>query len=176
MSKQVLQKISDIVKSTFKVTFQGGEIVLSDSSSKPIKIKKIGSIISLNLDKRNLNIFPFFETSIEDLCKISDNILVYVKDETLFIFIIEIKSTNTTGAIKQLRASYELSKYICGSALRLLNYPQVETKYRGLIFSNKTFKGTSKPRNLDYVVDINSKLKYKHLQTGQTIDLDALTY
>jgi len=172
----IFQQISDIIKSEFKSTFPGGNVVLQDSSSKQVKINKTGSFLCLQLDKRNINIFPFFETSIVDLCKVSDRLMIYPKTNSLFIFIVELKSSNPTGAIKQVRASFELSKYICGTAKRLLNNPTVDIQYRGLIFSHKTIKGTTKPRNLNYQQDMNSELKYKHLQSGKSFDLDALSF
>lgn len=176
MQNRIFQKISEIIKSDFKNTFAGGKIILQDSTGKPVKINKSGSFLCLQLDKRNTTIFPFFETSIEGLCKVSDRVLIYPKKETLFIFIVELKSSNPGGAIKQVRASFELSKYILGTARRLLNNPEIEVKYRGLIFSHKTYKGTTKPKNLDYSSDTNSVLKYQHLQSGGSIDLDALSY
>jgi hypothetical protein len=176
MSNNVFKMLSDIIKSDFKSTFPGGNIILQDSTSKPVKINKTGNLLCLQLDKRNTNIFPFFESSIEGLCKVSDRIIIYPKPLSVFVYIIELKTSNTTGAMKQIRATFELSKYICGTAKRLLNNPEVDIKYRGLIFSHKTFKGTTKPRNLDYSQDGNSDLKYKHLQSGTNIDLDTLTY
>jgi hypothetical protein len=172
----VFKKISEIIKSDFKNTFKGGSVVLQDSTSKPVKVNKTGTFLCLQLDKRNTNIFPFFETSLEGLCKISDHIILYPKDSSLFVYIVELKSSNSTGAIKQVRASFELSKYICGTANRMLNYPNIEIQFRGLIFSHKTYKGTTKPRNLKYQQDLNSDLKFKHLQSGQNIDLDSLAY
>jgi len=176
MTAAIFQKISDIIKSDFKNTFPGGNVVLQDSTSKQVKINKTGSFLCLQLDKRNANIFPFFETSIADLCKVSDRLMIYPKTNSLFVFIVELKSTNHTGAIKQVRASFELSKYICGTAKRMLNNPTIEIKYRGLIFSHKTFKGTTKPRNLDYQQDLNSELRYMHLQSGNSFDLDSLSH
>lgn len=176
MTNTIFQKISDIIKSDFKNTFAGGHIVLQDSTSKNVKINKTGSFLCLQLDKRNTSIFPFFETSIEGLCKVSDRVMIYPKTDSLFVFIVELKSSNPTGAMKQVRASFELSKYICGTAKRMLNNPTVDIKYRGLIFSHKTFKGTTKPKNLDYFQDNNSELKYRHLPSGNCFDLDTLTH
>lgn len=177
MTNTIFQKISDIIKSDFKNTFTGGNVILQDSTSKPVKINKTGSFLCLQLDKKNTSIFPFFETSIEDLCKVSDRVIIYPKTNSLFVFIVELKSSNPTGAIKQVRASFELSKYICNTAKRMLNNPTVDIKYRGLIFSHKPlFKGTTKPKNLGYVQDNNSELKYRHLPSGNSVDLDALTH
>ena len=177
MPNTVLQKISNIIKADFKNTFAGGNVVLQDSMSKPVKLNKTGGFLCLQPDKKITswkNNFPFYETSIADLCSIADHLIIYPKNQTLFVFIVELKSTNPTGAIKQVRASFELSKYICGTARRLLNYPTVNIQYRGLIFSNKTFKGTTKPKDT-YIQDNNIELKYRHLQSNSIYHLDVLS-
>lgn len=179
MVNTVFNKISDIIRADFKNSFQGGNVILQDSSSKPVKINKTGSFLCMQPDKKIKdwkNNFPFFETSIPELCNVSDHLIIYPKINSLFVFIIELKSTNTTGAIKQVRASFELSKYICGTAKRMLNNPDIDIKYRGIIFSNKTFLGTTKPKNLKYIKDLNPELEFKHLQSGRVLDLDTLTY
>ncbi len=176
MIEEVFKKITDIIKADFKNSYIGGQVILQDSSSKPVTINKMGKFLCLQLDKKNTSIFPFFETSVENLCKVSDRVIVYPQINSLFIFIIELKSSNPTGAIKQVRASFELSKYICGTAKRMLNYPAVDIQYRGLIFSHKTIKGITKPKNLNYSQDTNSELKYRHLASGGSVDLDTLTH
>ena len=178
MIDKIYQKISEIIKIDFKNTFAGGEIILQDSTSKEVKLNKTGRFLCLQPDKeieKWKNNFPFFETSIEYLCKVSDHIIIYPKADVLFVFIVELKTTNTTGAIQQVRASYELAKYICGTAKRMLNYPTVDIQYRGLIFSSKVFKGTTKPKKRTYQQEENTKLKYQHLQSGKTYNLDTLS-
>jgi hypothetical protein len=178
MENTVFKKIAEIIKADFKNSFIGGNVILQDSTSREIKINKTGNFLCIQPDKIIdgwRNNFPFFETSIPDLCKISDHLIIYPKTNTLFVFIIELKSTNTTGALKQVRASFELSKYICGTAKRMLNNPSMDIKYRGLIFSHKTFKGTTKPKNSNYREDNNSELMYQHLQSGNSFDLDILS-
>ena len=101
----------------------------------------------------------------DSLCSVSDHIIIYPKTDAIFIFIIELKTTNPTGAIKQVRANYELGKYICGTARRMLNNTIVNIQYKGLNFASKTFKGTTKPKKTLYHQDINSELKFRHLQS-----------
>ena len=179
MPDTIFQKISEIIKTDFKNTFAGGKIVLQDSTSKDVKLNKTCKFLCLQPDKKIRewkNNFPLFETSISELCSVSDHIIIYPKENSLFIFIVELKSTNPTGAIKQVRASFELGKYICGTAKRMLNYSVVDIQYRGLIFSSKTFKGTTKPQKHLYHQDKNSGLKYRHLQSGNSYSLDTLSH
>ena len=177
MVNKLFQRISDIIKSDFKNSFSGGKVVLQDSTSKQVKINKTGQLLCIQPDKKIKgwkNNFPYF-TSLHDLCDVADHLIFYPKANTLFVFIVELKSTNTTGAINQVRASFELSKYICGTAKRLLNYPTIDIKYRGLIFSHKIISGTTKPQNLKYNQDKNTELMYRHLQSGHSFDLDVLS-
>jgi len=178
MVNTLFQKISDIIKSDFKNTFAGGNVILQDSTSKPVKLNKTGNFLCIQPDKEVTawkNNFPFYETSIKYLCSVSDHLIFYPKNDTLFVFIVELKTTNPNGAIKQIRASFELSKYICYTASRLLNYPTINIQFRGLIFSNKTYKGTTKPKN-PYTKDNNIELKYTYLQSNNTYDLDVLSH
>lgn len=179
MANNLLAEISDLIKADFKNSFIGGQINLQDSTSKPVRINKTGTLLCIQPDKKIKdwkNNFPFFETSITTACGVSDHLIFYPKDNVLYVFIVELKSTNPTGAIKQVRASFELSKYICGTAKRLRNYPATNIEYRGLIFSSKTpFKGTTKPKNLTYIIDEISTLKFRHLQSGNNYDLDILS-
>lgn len=179
MPTNFLTKTVNVIKADFKNSFLGGQITLQDSTSKPVNLSKTGTFICIQPDKKIRdwkNNFPFFETSVNTLCSVSDHLIFYPKDDKLFVFIVELKSSNPTGAISQIRASWELSKYICGTVSRLLNYPKTQIEYRGLIFSTKTpFKGNTKSKNLEYLEDPISKLKFRHLQSGNNYDLDILS-
>lgn len=171
--------ISNIIKTEFKESFSGSEVILKDSTSKEVKIKKTGKFLSLQLDKKNKSIFPFFNCSIENVCKVADRILICSNKEknSIFVFIVELKSGNIEGVLKQVRASYFLSQYICSIAKNLLNNPNITINYRGLIFShNRNIIGTSKPNNLQYNTDTFTELKFKHLQSGLDYQIDSLTY
>ncbi|MCH7401138.1 hypothetical protein ACFOUP_01455 [Belliella kenyensis] len=178
MVDKVFQQLYDLIKGDFKNSFLGGNVVLQDSTSKKVKLNKKGPILCLQPDKKIKdwkNNFPFFETSVSTSCSVSDHLIIYPKTDTLYVFIIELKSKNVNGAISQIRASFELSKYICGTAVRLLNYPSINIEYRGLIFSHKPpRKGTSKPVQT-YTEDTISNLLYRHLQSGNDYDLDILS-
>lgn len=172
------KNISDIIKSDFKNSFTGGDIILKDSTSKPVKINKTGTFLCIQPDKKIKewkNNFPFFETSIKYSCSVSDHIIFYPKNNTLFVFIIELKTNNPTDAFKQVLANFELSKYISGTNSRLLSYPEMDVQFRGIIFSSKAFtRGTTKPKKNFYYEHKSSKFKFQHLKSGETYDLDIL--
>ena len=179
MPNNFLTKTVNVIKADFKNSFLGGQITLQDSTSKPVNLSKTGTFVCIQPDKKIKdwkNNFPFFETSVVSSCSVSDHLIFYPKKDKLFVFIVELKSSNPTGAISQVRASLELSKYICGTVSRLLNYPKTQIEYRGLIFSSKTpFKGNTKSKNLGYFDDPISNLKFRHLQSGNNYDLDVLS-
>lgn len=179
MIDDLFQKITDIIKIEFKNSFPGGTIILEDSTSKPVKINKKGKSLCIQPDmkiEKWKNNFPFFKSSIPDLCSIADHLIFYPTEHALYVFIIELKSSNPKGAINQVRASYELSRYICNTAKRLLKYPEVNINYRGIVFSNKIMmKGTTKPKKLKYTKQNNTNLKFKHLQSGRAYHLDYLS-
>lgn len=175
--EKLIEHFSNIIKNEFKPPFTGGTIELQDGLCKPIKLNKKGKVLCIQTDKKVKgwnNNFPFFNESVKNLCSISDYILFYPVDKQLFVFIIELKSKNTDGSPDQLKAGFELSKYICRTAFRLINYPNIKTEYRCLVFSHKVFKGTSKPKSI-FDKELNSEIKYAHLQSGSTYSLDTLT-
>lgn len=172
-------KIQEIIKSDFYCTSSEGKLVLQDKDEnnkkigKPVHINAKTEIICLELDKKNSSIFQFFEPSVTDLCKIADRILFYSKNDTLYVFIIELKTEATGGAFKQIKASYILSEYIVNTVRRMLNFKVYNIEYRGLIFSGKTYKLPTKPKDNFKEVE-NTDLKYQHFQSGLTINLDGI--
>lgn len=168
-------QLSSIFKPTFKVSFRG-ESILSDSSSKPVKVLKSGKALFLKLDQQRVEIFPWYDHTLEKLCQIPDYFIFYPTEQSVFVFIIELKTNNTTGSFKQVEAGYELSKYFCATTRRIMNYQAgIDIQYRGLIFSSRREKkGTTKPKNLKFEYKKGPDLYYKHLMSGFTVDLDAL--
>lgn len=174
MAENLFLKIKNLIKNDFKKSFQGANVVLQDSTSKPVKVIKKGTFLCIDPETKvpgYYNNFPYYINTKAGACSVSDHIILYPKNNILFVFIIELKTNNTTGAINQVRASYELSKYICRTALRLSNYPKIKIKYRGIVFSSKTYPRPTRVKS-PFTKDINNKLKYTYLQSGGQFDLD----
>lgn len=171
-------KTQEIIHANYIHCQKGGQLELQDKDNKgkklgkPVFIKVRNEIICLELDKKNDSIFKFFN-NVTDLCKIADRILFYAKRDTLYVFIVELKTEATSGAIKQVKASYVLSEYVVNTVRRMLDFKDINVEYRGLIFSNKSYKLPTNPK--DNFKDVKrTQLKYQHFQTGQTINLDGL--
>lgn len=82
-----------------------------ENLSVDLIVNKTDSIFCFSIDKdrdRNKSkgdsVFPFFNPEVKDLCTKNDFILVYQKGSKVQVFLIELKSNNTTGYLRQLRA------------------------------------------------------------------------
>jgi hypothetical protein len=176
MIDEIFKKITEIIDPKYICKHKNGKLTLQDSTSKPVEIKKQGKLICLEIDKHGNKFIQFFNNQVPELCSIADRIIFYSKDNCLYVFVVELKTNCHSGAMKQVNASYELAKYISSTVSRMLNYKFVEVKYRGLIFSGKTLRGTTKAKNLNYEVHPVTQLHFKHLPTGKEIHLDTLTF
>lgn len=184
MSNDLFIKITEIINKSFLLE-QHGKIILQDKKSKTgnkIELSKSGKSLCVQWDKEKKDLLPFFSNSqhkngsnsVEGLLKMSDNAIFYTTSDKLFVFIIELKSANKTGAFKQVLAGYEFNKYICQTAQRLLNYGDFNIEFRGIVFSEKV--GTKmgiKPENF-YQKHDKTGLLYTHLQSGYSYNLDLL--
>ncbi len=174
-------KIQEIIKADFFCPLVNGKLILQDKDSKgkklgkPVNVEAKTDIVCLELDKKNENIFQFFEPTVSDLCKIADRVLFYSKSDILYVFIVELKSGTTGDAFKQIKASYVLSEFVVNTARRMLNFKEVNVQYRGLIFSDKAYKFKTNPKDNFQQVESTS-LKYQCLQSGQTIILDNFVH
>ena len=138
----VLQKLEEIIKQPFKFAQIGGTLQLEEPQVKgyPVTtLKKKGAILAYNFDVKDSNnaIFPIFEPNVPYLTTIADYIVFYpYKDQTLFVFVCNLKSSNTTGASEQAQGSWLLSEYVVKTVERLLNFPNdMPVEYRSLIFT-----------------------------------------
>lgn len=121
MSK--LNIINEILNSRFKSANQNALIEEDfDNRGKPFAINY--SIISSNIsyclyryNPKECDIFPYF-SQVSGLKKICDYILFAEEGEYLYVFIIEMKKSNSS-ARKQLLASKTFIEYIVNSARRI---------------------------------------------------------
>ena len=182
----ILQKLEEIIKQGFKVAQIGGTLQLEEPEVKgyPVTVlKKNGAILAYNFDVKDSNksIFPIFDASIPNLTTIADYIVFYPKNETLFVFICNLKSKQRGNASEQANASWLLSKYIVKTVWRILNFPEdMSVEYRSLIFTTdpntpKSRFGTNVKQDA-YATLKGSRLKSKTFQAGDDCFLDALCF
>ena len=102
-------------------------------------------------------IFPFFNARAKGVLSKNDFIIVAQKQNKVCIFLVELKSTNPDGYLKQLHAAkifmqFVLDKaHICHPDFKSM-YDELEFEYKGLLFSvtpiaNKPSEEKSKSKN-----------------------------
>lgn len=151
--EDVLIKLTDIIVNPYQYSIRRGNFILTEgdtqSKCKQVELKKRGKILVLKFDQvldKTLDILPFFK-NIEDVKKICDYIIIYPFKDTdkLFVFICELKSTNTNKAGMQVHAGFHFAQYLINTALRLIRDKKCDIQYRALIFSMKPLmKGTTR--------------------------------
>ncbi len=176
----IIKKLEEIIISQY----QSAEFRLKEASPeskcKPIRLKKTGKMLVLKFDG-TLDLLPFFNSSIADVKKMCDYIVIYpVKGKNkLFVFLCELKSGNIGDAGEQVRAGRHFAEYLISTALRLTGYHAYDIQYRALIFSTKIpAKGGTNPKSLpyeEYQYPVLN-LKYKHLPCNQDCDINAYCF
>jgi len=172
----IIKKLKEIIISPY----QSAEFILKEASPeskcKPIRLKKTGKMLVLKFDG-TLDLLPFLNSSIADVKKMCDYIVIYpVKGKNkLFVFLCELKSGHISDAGEQVRAGRHFAEYLISTALRLIGYRAYDIQYRALIFSTKTAKDT-KPKTSPYEEYPMLNLKYKHLPCNQDCDINVYCF
>ena len=174
----ILKKIDEIIKRDFKVSAKGNAYRLEENSAQnyPVTtIKKHGKMLMYSFDTEDSNeaVFPIFNASEPRLTLIADYLVFYPKNDTLFVFVCNLKSTQTGNANKQAEASWQLSEYIVKTAQRMLDFNDFKVEYRSILFCLKnTSRFTSNSKSPPYTILENSKLKNIRLKAGENYYLD----
>jgi hypothetical protein len=124
-----------------------------------IKTSDIISCFSFDKDKKSKAdaVFPFFNSTVNGLCTKNDFILVHQKGNNVYVFLIELKSKNSNGYLKQLRAGKLFFQFVvdkiklCNSECKDFN--KYNLHYRGILFRinrGRPDKGTSRHSKLEF--------------------------
>lgn len=132
-----------------------------ENLSVDIKLKNSDNVSCFSFDKDKLSgadaVFPFFNSSINGLCTKNDYILVHQKGNQVYVFLIELKSKNSTGYLKQLRAGKLFFQFVidriklCHSDLPDLDKDNFH--YKGILFRIDRItpeKGISRHKKLEF--------------------------
>ena len=171
----LLQTLDEmLIPSVKPVGWQLTELKIDDFPAT--QIKKEGKALLCQFDVENLELFPIFNKSLKKLCEKCDYVIFYPSEDTLYVFLCELKSNKTSGAVSQLTATKFLTQYIVQMACRHLGKTHYDIKYRGLIFSknsnNQRF--TTNPKNDEqWETEKSSQLKYRHLKIGDPCRLET---
>ena len=179
----ILQTIEEIItkQHDFKINAEGGAYYLEESNEPTYPktlIKQKGKMLIYSFDVTNSNddVFPIFNKYKAGVTSLSDYIIFYPKDDVLYTFICEQK-TSTASAKVQVEAGWLLAEYIVKTAGRMLNFKEFKVEYRALVFSlSKTSQFSTSIREEPYIVLQNSQLKNKLLKAGEICFLDNLCF
>ena len=109
----LIQLFEEILDNSFKVKPNGNAYDLVEDSipNYPItKLKKKGKTLVYKFDE--IRIFPFFNIGKKFINKSSDYVIFNEKEDTLFVFVVELKSNNPKDAYPQLYASEKFVNFV----------------------------------------------------------------
>lgn len=181
--KDILQTIEEIItkQRDFKINAVGGAYYLEESNEPTYPktiLKQRGKMLVYSFDVADSNeiIFPIFNASQPKLTSLADYIIFYPKNDVLYTFICEQK-TSTSSAKAQVEAGWLLAEYIVKTVSRMMNFKEFKVEYRSLIFSlSKTSQFSTSVHEEPYVILGNSHLKNKLLKAGVDCFLDNLCF
>jgi TPP-dependent 2-oxoacid decarboxylase len=128
-----------------------------DAQCKFVEIKLEQSIdyfgFSLHKDKGKGNndpVYPFFNPQYEGICSKDDGILFLQKSNKVYVLLIEMKSTNTKGYLKQLKAAKSFVEFVLQRIKIFNDQINTEVEFRGLLFSCRRIpnEGESKKQEI----------------------------
>ena len=140
----------DIVKLAIKQDFHlvADDVTLLIEEKQPdakckfveIKLKKSMYYFGFSLHKdkgkgNNDPVYPFFNPQYEGICSKDDGILFLQKSNKVYVLLIEMKSTNTKGYLKQLKAAKSFVEFVLQRIKIFNNQINTEVEFRGLLFS-----------------------------------------
>lgn len=101
-------------------------------------------------------IFPFFNASAVGVLSKNDFIIIAQKQKKVCVFLIELKSTNPAGYLKQLHSARAFMRFVLDKARichpKFKSIDELELEYKGILFSktpisNKFAEERSKSKN-----------------------------
>lgn len=152
----------DLHEPVDKKTFRLTELKTKEKLSVDIRFDDY-HVFCFSIDKdRNSDesskdlIFPFFNASAVGVLSKNDFIIIAQKQKKVCVFLIELKSTNPDGYLKQLHSARAFMRFvlekahICHPNFKSLN--ELELEYKGILFSktpisNKFAEERSKSKN-----------------------------
>ncbi len=149
-----ISTLDEVIDSRFKISNSGGKIELiekkENAQCRKVSIQTSKRVVafSLDIELRNCQIFPFFNSHVATINKKADAIIFIELEEKLIVLLIDLKSDNPRSAYKQLLVSKNFAEYLIRQA-RLLNSSfKKDIFFKKIAFTTKLNKGTtSKNRN-----------------------------
>lgn len=115
---QFLSNLSDTINSDLLLTQTSKEIELSEATAdckKVILTSSSKKFFAFSLDRQfahSCKMFPFFKQSTSVINKVNDGIIFYIKNNEIFVLLIELKSNHLSEYKKQLQAGKNFVFYL----------------------------------------------------------------
>lgn len=143
-----------------------------------IRYNKFKAFLPCDFDKSDSNkLFEVFNVKKPGLTNICDYILFFEKKKggrsVLFVFLCNLKSTNTKRSSEQIETSKIFAEYIVHMAKRHLGYKRFQVWYRALVFwtpklaLKKSMHIYTHPRKSFYTKLGNSGILQMRLRAGE---------
>ncbi|OAD21531.1 hypothetical protein THIOM_002696 [Candidatus Thiomargarita nelsonii] len=174
--KELLNALDEIIVPRFK---QRSAILEEPKNAAypSTKIRKVGKALFCQFDTDELDIFPYFNQTVPFLNSMCDYTIFYPYENTMFVFLCELKTEKVNNSSKQLESAKLFAEFLINMAEKHLNFKKFMIEYRALIFSTSDKRRFSTNVKKDaYSQYQASQLKYKHLKAGRNCYLDHHCY
>ena len=139
---KLFEALDRIISKKHKISMSSGNVIeirekSSSAKCTSVQLKTRGKVCSFSLDIEGAQNFSFLSTEEgAKWNKSTDGIVVTCKDDIIYIFIIELKSTKPeTKQIPYGKIHFEFILNLIEEAFKIPKPPKIE--YRGLIFGTK---------------------------------------
>lgn len=179
----LISTVNNTINSKLIIPIISNEITISEDKDNT-KCKQISlrcgnknRFIAFTLDTcipKNNHRFPFFNQAQGIINKANDGIILHIKDNELYVLLVELKSDNLGMYLKQLKCGISFTKYLINIINIAFNksYTLNESNIRCIIASTrKTVRKTgTKRENINFNVIDN--LLVTEQQCNQTQDIN----
>lgn len=152
---EIMHVLKEAMNSENVITFNSSNVLeiieeknQIEGSGQSVKFKNTGKSFVFTLDNLAKDPFPYF-ASVENIKKRNDAILFCEEENKVYVFIIELKSKKTSGAIKQIKSGISFVNFILN--LLQLNYDITphpngsNYEYRSIIFNTSSRNANRRP-------------------------------
>ncbi len=151
-----IENLDSSILSEFKLFSTGGCYEFKEAKSDKCKVVKIhtsSKSLALILDKENKKLFNFFDNSNKTLTSINDGVILINKKDKLIALLLELKSDNSSGYLRQLKSGKNFIEYFINQVKLATKASDKKVEYRGILFKTgrvNASKNTTKRTPIKY--------------------------
>jgi len=186
MDDEIFIILDKIIDNKFKISNSGGKIIVQEKDNrgecKEVKITTNNKVFALSLDN-NYKVFNCFNSSEKNITTKNDGVIFFIKSNKLIVLLVELKSKNTTGYLKQLKAGKNFIEYLLKQVNLLyhINIDSCNVIFRAILFDTNNRKvipkGTTHRIKLKFInrnnllcASLNCNASYKLQMIKESIE------